>query len=106
VQLDCSFDNLQIMAFNKLLTLPLQYSWTTNKANKLKFFQQMGEWYVHDKCIGKKISEIEKEDEASGALIQPCCSAEPLIKCHYKDKPSKIPCKDFPSIDKNGKSFW
>lgn len=81
-------------------------SWTTNKNNKLKFFQQMGEWYVHDKCIGKKIAEIEKADEAVGALIQPCCSAEPLIQCHYKDKPSKIPCKDSPAIDKNGKSFW
>jgi hypothetical protein len=68
--------------------------------------QQMGEWYVHEKCIGKKISEIEKEDEQEGALIQPCCSAKPLIQCHYKDKPSKIPCNDSPAIDRNGKSFW
>ena len=81
-------------------------SWTTNKDNKLKFFQQMGEWYVHDKCIGKKIIEIEKEGEDQGALIQPCCAAEPLMQCHYKDKPSKIPCEDSPFIDKDGKSFW
>eukprot|EP00804_Cyclotella_cryptica_P030925 CCRYP_019606-RA/>CCRYP_019606-RA protein AED:0.14 eAED:0.14 QI:206/1/1/1/0.75/0.6/5/181/615 len=82
-------------------------SWTTNKDNKLKFFQQMGEWHVQDKCIGKRFDEITNEPVGTkGALIQPCCSAEPIIKCHYKDKPSIIPCKDSPSIDRNGESFW
>ncbi|KAL3779512.1 hypothetical protein HJC23_011148 [Cyclotella cryptica] len=36
-------------------------SWTTNKDNKLKFFQQMGEWHVQDKCIGKRFDEITNE---------------------------------------------
>ena len=85
-------------------------SWTTNKRNKLKFLQQMGEWRVHDTCVDKEAGKILGADAAGGAidgmLIQPCCSKEPLIKCHYRDKPSVHPCKDSPPIDKNGKSFW
>ena len=50
--------------------------------------------------------EIPTDIKGSGALIQPCCLAEPIIKCHFKDKPSKIPCRDYPAIDKGGKSFW
>jgi hypothetical protein len=82
-------------------------SWTKNKDNKLKFFQQMGEWYVKDECIHKKVEEIDGIDASeSGAYATSCCSAEPIIQCHYRDKPSKFPCKDSPSIDKDKKSFW
>ncbi|KAL9188823.1 hypothetical protein ACHAXT_007201 [Thalassiosira profunda] len=83
-------------------------SWTNNKDNKVKFFQQMGEWYLNKQCIGKEMHEITGEKGASneGALVQQCCSAEPLITCHYKDKPSKNPCPDAPCIDKKCKSFW
>ena len=41
-----------------------------------------------------------------GANIDHCCSTTPFVNCHYKDKPSKIPCKDSEPIDKNGRSFW
>lgn len=83
-------------------------SWTDNKDNKALFFRQMGEWWVQDPCISKTKNEIW-----SAAGSQPddlrafCCAPEPLISCHYRDKPSKIPCKDSPAID-NGKrpSFW
>eukprot|EP00970_Alexandrium_tamarense_P000751 scaffold85_cov145-Alexandrium_tamarense.AAC.55 len=89
-------------------------SWTNNKDNKLKFFQQMGEWYVQDQCIGKHFNDITTEKPGvvgyvfggEGVLVKPCCSAEPLIKCHYKDKPSKFECPDSPFIDKAGKAFW
>jgi hypothetical protein len=81
-------------------------SWTENKANKLKYFQQMGEWYVQDSCVGKHYGEIVGGD-SSVTLSTQCCSAEPVVKCHYKDKPSKIPCLNSPLIDqKKGKSFW
>lgn len=76
-------------------------SWTHNKENKLLFFKQMGEWYVQEGCIGKKVLEIQGDN-----VVSSCCSAEPLISCHYRDKPSKIPCRDSPPIDKNRKSFW
>ena len=75
-------------------------SWTHSKENKLLFFKQMGEWFVQEECIAKKPNEIGDD------ILSSCCAAEPLVSCHYRDKPSKIPCKDSPPIDKNGKSFW
>mmetsp|Transcript_51329 Transcript_51329/g.123908 ORF Transcript_51329/g.123908 Transcript_51329/m.123908 type:complete len:134 (-) Transcript_51329:143-544(-) len=82
-------------------------SWTNNKDNKLLFFQQMGEWYVNEQCVHKKTSEIDGFDtDVEDSLPSNCCSAKPIIKCHYKDKPSIIPCPDSPEIDGKGKSFW
>jgi hypothetical protein len=92
-------------------------SWTNNKKDKLKYFQQLGEWYVNDQCIGKDVHEItgiaggEGGVMKNGTLSANCCSAEPLFKCHYRDKPSKIPCPDSPYTTKSkGESedisFW
>lgn len=83
-------------------------SWTKNKDNKINFFQQMGEWYLADKCISKTKGQIlgEGMSDAETPLMEPCCIPEPRILCHYKDKPSKIPCKESPPIDKGGRSFW
>jgi hypothetical protein len=82
-------------------------SWTLNKANKALYFRQMGEWYLQDKCVGSTVQEITgKETVSIGALRDSCCAAEPIISCHYRDKPSKIPCKDSPPIDKGKPSFW
>ncbi|KAL7429074.1 hypothetical protein ACHAXM_001525 [Skeletonema potamos] len=81
-------------------------SWTENKLNKLKFFQQIGQWYVQEACVGKHYNEIVGGD-SSVPLSTHCCLAEPLVKCHYKDKPSKIPCNDSPLLDqKRGRPFW
>jgi hypothetical protein len=92
-------------------------SWTNNKKDKLKYFQQLGEWYVHDQCIGKDVHEItgiaggEGGMMKNGTLSANCCSAEHLFKCHYRDKPSKIPCPDSPYTIKMPResadiSFW
>ena len=82
-------------------------SWTKNKDNKLKFFQQMGEWYVNEQCVHKKVGEVAGVDSsASDGFAQACCAAEPIIKCHYRDKASKFPCKDSPNIDEGKRSFW
>jgi hypothetical protein len=78
-------------------------SWTLNKDNKIKFFRQMGEWYLQDQCVVKTASEITA---GGSSLVGACCAAEPLISCHYRDKPSKIPCKDSPPIDAGKPSFW
>lgn len=34
-----------------------------------------------------------------------CCVANPIIVCHFRDKPSVIPCPDSPMIEDNV-SFW
>lgn len=87
-------------------------SWTASKINKVKFFQQFGEWYLHDTCIAKTAPEIfaqhhlAKVDEDGTKMQALCCSAEALFQCHYKDKPSRDPCPDSPTIDKKGRSFW
>jgi hypothetical protein len=96
-------------------------SWTKNKDNKIKFFQQMGQWHVQDVCIaqtksailehkeedGNQIGDVnENGDEIPVTLFEPCCLAKPNIVCHYRDKPSIIPCKDSDPIDKGRPSFW
>lgn len=82
-------------------------SWTKNKDNKHKFFQQMNDWYVQDSCRYTKPSDIDGWDpNQENALIERCCLAEPDFKCHYRDKPSKKSCKDSPPIDAGRKSFW
>ncbi|KAL7493576.1 hypothetical protein ACHAWT_004447 [Skeletonema menzelii] len=85
----------------------LHMSWTENKENKLKFFRQMGEWYVQDQCIGHGYMALVKGGEVTdGSLTSQCCSAEPIFSCHFRDKPSKEPCFNSPCIDKRCKQFW
>lgn len=78
---------------------------TTTPDNKLLYFKQMGDWWVQEQCVQKKRDEITGGD-AGKDLASLCCSAEPLLSCHYRDKPSKIPCHDSPPIDKGRPSFW
>ena len=62
---------------------------------------------MQDSCIGKSFSEIAGSASGEPAPIyEQCCAAEPIFSCHYKDKPSKLPCKNSPSIDKGRGSFW
>lgn len=65
-------------------------SWTLNKDNKKLYFQQMGEWHLKEGCLDG----------------YDCCLPQPNITCFYRDKPSKIPCRDSPPIDKGRPSFW
>ena len=88
-------------------------SWTLNKDNKVLYYRQMGEWFLQKTCVSAKKDDIlhppgqglTKPDNTP-TLLHPCCAAEPLITCHYRDKPSKIPCRDSPPIDKGKPSFW
>jgi len=75
-------------------------SWTKNKDNKLKFFKQMGLWYLKEQC------EVYENISQNTNMMEQCCSVEPIISCHYRDKPSIHPCKDSPPIDKGRPSFW
>jgi len=69
-------------------------NWTGNKAEKIRFFQQMGWWYLDEMCANidllSKLSRQERLDRSSQ-----CCSV-PKISCHYSDMPSVIPCKGSP----------
>jgi hypothetical protein len=73
-------------------------SWTLNKANKVLYFEQFNEWWVEPQCVGSK--------SLPANVPQDCCLATPKFECHYRDKPSKFPCKESPPIDKGKPSFW
>jgi Nucleotide-diphospho-sugar transferase len=70
--------------------------WTESKEYKIKFFQQMGLWYVIDGYKNGSCTGIG------------CCTKKPEVRCHFRDMPSKIPCNDSPPLDEEdpGKSFW
>jgi hypothetical protein len=103
---------------DKVVPEMFHMSWTANKKNKVKYFQQFGEWYVADKCIATTKNDImgkseHIDEDGSGdpniikkSLFDQCCLVEPNIVCHYRDKPSKIPCKESDPIDKGRPSFW
>ena len=84
-------------------------SWTKSKINKIRFFQQFGEWFVRDSCIQKtttQLADIVDTSSSGGGIAGGCCSSQILFTCHYSDKPSIRPCKDMPPIDTNGRSWW
>lgn len=70
--------------------------------------EQMGEWYLQESCTNR-------ESKSVGIGINStknCCATLPIIKCHYRDKPSAIPCPDYPNMGQETmqeyakKSFW
>ena len=75
--------------------------WTLNKDDKLKYMQQMGEWFLEE---GVDNDHVRKMGKKAGEV----CSLEPVITCHFSDKPSAevAKCSDSPRKDKNGKLFW
>lgn len=86
----------------------MHMSWTTNKKNKLLFLQQMGLWYTNKVCEAGGGVGVANGLSSKGELAASCCSAEPVIICHFSDKPSVEQCKDSsaPTIDRNAKKFW
>jgi hypothetical protein len=69
----------------------MHMNWNNDKETKRKFNQQLGDWYVRNNCTSNR----------------ECCVAndKPEIVCHFRDKPSKIPCPDSPLIE-DPTSFW
>jgi hypothetical protein len=98
----------------KVVPYIFHMSWTNHKEEKRNYLEQMGAFYVNNKCIGRtapKLTKVFQKDKKINTnstrwLASACCRAEPLITCHYRDKPSKIPCRDSPPIDKGMPSFW
>jgi hypothetical protein len=77
-------------------------SWTENKENKKLFFEQLGEWYT----IEDSTTTTDTNDNGNNGHGHGYCLLQPNITCHYRDKPSIIPCTNSPPIVKNGRSFW
>lgn len=82
-------------------------SWTSGKAHKIQYFQQMGQWYVNEACIDKTFEEIVAGVSSDNKSISAhCCASVPIVRCHYRDKPSIVPCSDYPPIEKDAPSWW
>jgi hypothetical protein len=64
----------------------------------------MGEWYVNSTCAGEARDNFEPPAENS--VLGACCSAQPIVRCHYSDVPSKIDCRDSDPIVKGREPFW
>ena len=100
-------DEMKKLAKGEISPYIFHMSWTNNKSDKVRYMQQMGQWYLKETCRNKsKADLVTGETSTIINLGKKCCSVEPLIQCHYRDKPSIIPCPDAPFIDKGGKSFW
>ena len=105
---------------NKTRQLSFHMNWNANAQLKQEFLEQMGDWYLRTACAGEStlqhMRSIVKEEVGTGGgggdttttdrVRQACCSEKPLIRCHYRDKPSIIPCKDSPSYANGSKPFW
>jgi Nucleotide-diphospho-sugar transferase len=82
-------------------------SWTKNKHHKREFMVQMGEWHVKEECPASAASQGEASTRAVSASLESCCSAEPMLGCHYRDVASKLDCRDsIPLSDPGRQPFW
>jgi hypothetical protein len=71
----------------------LHMSWTHNMTDKIKYFQQLGLWY-----LGNETSTCSGLD---------CCLEDANYLCHYQDKPSMYPCPHAPKANVDyGVLFW
>jgi hypothetical protein len=86
-------------------------SWTTSKTDKLLYFQQMGEWHVDEQCFGNRSATSDgRLSEPDSSMSLACCSAKPLITCHFVDKPSHVICNQSRHLEEivgdEVPSFW
>lgn len=72
-------------------------NYNENKETKQKFNEQIGTWYVRESCVPNSLS--------SSASLASCCISHPQSRCHFRDKPSQLPCRSSPVLE-GGISFW
>jgi hypothetical protein len=101
-------DTMKAIFAGRIHPFMFHMSWTTSKTDKLLYFKQMGEWYVEERCIGTKNTTLTL-DSSQVSLVERCCAANPLISCHYRDKPNLIACNETTyssNAGLRGVSFW
>jgi hypothetical protein len=99
---------LRSISDGKFLPQIFHMSWTQNKANKILFMKQMGMWHLKDTCKSQSLHAIlsSQVNATASDTYNLCCSSEPLISCHYKDKPAVVNCSSSPPIDRDGSVWW
>lgn len=76
-------------------------NWNSDKETKRKFNEQLGDWFVKDSCTDQTVDELTRLSSSGDC----CVTTEPVVVCHFRDKPSKIRCDDSPLIE-DKTSFW
>jgi Nucleotide-diphospho-sugar transferase len=105
-------DYMRQLLKGEVVPYAFHMSWTANKHEKIKFWAQMGEWRVQPFCLDNSKQGLVTVPAtgigpARTAAADACCSAEPLVTCHYRDKPSLVDCRDSPSTSDGGDDpFW
>jgi len=66
--------------------------WALNRELKVKYMEQSGWWYLNESCASKPLDELLQEEDI-GDLTSHCCSVEPIVSCHFDDKPSVQLCR-------------
>lgn len=90
-------------------TILFHMSWTDGADDKIMFFQQMGEWYVTQKCTStgqQRETNSSFMNATESFNLESCCLAKPEYQCHFRDKPSLEPCPNQPSKEDDSFSFW
>jgi len=112
------FDIMKEILNGMKLPYVFHMSWTRNKDVKKQYYQQLGEWYVDDEAGLENSSTVTSSSGANsitscGTVTNStnCCLAKPNVVCHYRNKPSKIPCPHSPRMEdlsarKDNVSFW
>jgi hypothetical protein len=75
---------------NKTDQIAFHMNWNENAGEKIRFLQQMGDWYV----------------PSSNETSEGPCLGNAMVQCHYRDIPSIVPCRDSPAFRSNRPSFW
>jgi hypothetical protein len=100
---------------NKTEPYAFHMNWNSDKEEKKKMLEQMGDWYVREECV--KDDELQSIANAtspshgapSDHLVTSCCLPKPAIRCYFRDKPSVSTCRghaDLESIEQDAPSFW
>jgi Nucleotide-diphospho-sugar transferase len=104
------FDLMRAIMNGTNVPFVFHMSWTINHNVKRRFFDQLGYWYISPTCLDESYQPTYYNNSATGTVENQldiaCCVARPEPTCHYRDKPSKIPCTQSPGIDKGHSSFW
>lgn len=92
----------------------LHMNWNNRAETKVEFLEQLGEWHLTKSTPGCQQAQLQAASAAAGGGGAPapptvaaaCCAVNPPRPvCHYRDKPSLIPCPHAPNLE-SGVSFW
>jgi hypothetical protein len=105
----------RIIKNNKTEPYSFHMNWNSDKDEKKKMLEQMGDWFVSQECAKEdELARIANSTSSSNMassdhLAKSCCLPTPSIRCYFRDKPSVAACRDhadFQPVAKGVPSFW